>query len=156
MVECDKCADKLRCTTGQVEECNRGFKLKMCCRKHLAGKKEDIIRLLVDCPNEMIIDNFITYRDICPMCSGEIFIRLQMCDSIIDTRENIIPSTEPYPMFPYPGGPYIPSSPNTGGGTWCSTTSKGEVGRPKEVLWDGNGKDIPEGWKEKMCASSAV
>jgi hypothetical protein len=78
MIECDKCPDKLRCTTGQKDECDRGFKLKMCCRKHLSTKKETIIRLLIDTPNELISGGNLVYEDICPMCKQKVSIVLQM------------------------------------------------------------------------------
>jgi hypothetical protein len=146
MVGCDKCPDKLRCTTGQVEECNRGFKLKMCCRKHLDGKMDKILKQLIEMPDEMITDPMLTYRDICPMCKCEVFVRLNICNSEKDIikklqeeidvlrareaerlREDLKPFTNPYkdttePFYPqYP--PFIGDPPIPGSGTWTVSCS---------------------------------
>ena len=148
MVECDKCPDKLRCTTGKKDACDRGFKLKMCCRKHLAGKKEEILKMLIDVPNEMIVGTFVTYEDICPMCDDKIIIRLQMANSCNDEVKRLqdeldalkrlrdLPRPEPYePPYrdttgPYtlPGNPYVlPNSPIIGDfpsdKTFCKVSS---------------------------------
>jgi hypothetical protein len=135
MIECDKCPDKLRCSTGQKEECDRGFNLKMCCRNHLASRKKEIIKLLLDMPNEIISNQRLVYEDVCPMCKQKIFIRLGMDygeqDELSKLREEIerlktiddlgkvSPNTEPW-TYPNPNTmPYPDQYPGTT--TWGTT-----------------------------------
>jgi hypothetical protein len=129
MLECTKCADKLKCVTGEKKSCNRGFQLPMCCRKYLSGKKQEIIAFLIDCPNEMIDGDFLVYKDICPECNSAIHIRLQMALNLLDPIKQLIdrftkqqddnkfvnPFINPNPNIPYPNWPNMPN-------VWTTTT----------------------------------
>ena len=99
MINCKQCPDRLKCLTGDVKECRRGFMLKRCCRQYLTSRRKKLLRTILNMPEEMVKNNIIEIREVCGACGEKINFSIR-----------IKPGLDVFPTAPF--SPTLPDPPN--------------------------------------------
>jgi hypothetical protein len=120
MIDCKECPDKMKCVTGSIKECRRGFKLKQCCRKYLLEDLK-VFEMLIATPERMVKDGNLVINEVCGSCGEKLNINLSIkAGTIYDYMK----FGEPNP-YRDSTGPYTDPGNNTGSPIWTTTNTTG-------------------------------
>lgn len=113
MIDCKQCPDKMKCVTGDIKDCRRGFKLKKCCREYLTNRRKHLLRTILTAPEEMIKDGKFELNEVCRTCGKKIQISIQVGESYkmwdeakLKEWKKILEKPIPMPVHPNPYGPW--------------------------------------------------